>query len=121
MAHFDTSSIDPTLPQVTLTIGGKDRSLAFDYRAMCVVEKLTGVNLLQDSVEANFTLLGAMLFAALLHDDPELTLDEVGSWIHFKNAPVVYQALMSAWWGSLPKAKAESGEANQAAPSPGAA
>lgn len=126
MATYDTSFIDPTRPDVTIKIGGEVRSLTFDYQAICKVEKLTGVNMLQDSVDADFSLLGSMLYAALLpmHNGPEnpLTLDEVGSWINFKNAPIVYQAVMDAWHGSLPKAKADTGEATaQAAPSPGAA
>lgn len=122
MADFDTSLIDPTLPEVSITIGGKKRPLAFDYKSICIVEKLTGVNMLQDAVDADFSILCSMLYAACLPQDADLTLDEVGSWINFKNAPIVYQALMSAWYGSLPTVKTDQGEATaQAASSPDAA
>ena len=114
--HFDTSALNPALPDVTLTIGGKERHLAFDYAAIALAEKLAGVNLLSGTFEASFSTLGSMLYAALLHDEPKLKLDEVGSWINFVNAPIVYQAVLAAWIGSLPEAKPGEAEAQAAQP-----
>ena len=109
---FDTEFLDPTLPDVSLKIGGKVRKLAFDYRAMCLAEQLAKVNLLQGVFDADFTTLGALLYAALLHHDEKITLDEVGAWIHYRNAPVIYDAIKTAWLGSLPKpGEVEPGEA----------
>lgn len=113
---YDLDFIDPTLPDVTLKIGGKERKLTFDYKSITVAEKVTGINLLSDTFDASFTSLGGLLYAALLKDDPTLTLDEVGSWINFRSAAIVYQAVLSAWLGSVPEAKQDdaSGEAQAA-------
>jgi len=109
---YDLDFQDPTLPEVRIRIGGKERKLAFDYKAIVTAEKVAGVNLLNDTFDASFTSLGGLLYAALLHDDPMITLDEVGSWVNFKSAPVIYQAVLSAWLGSMPAAKDETpGEA----------
>ncbi len=102
---FDLDVIDPTLPDVSLKVGGKVRHLVFDYYAIILAEKLTGENMLSGLFEANFTSLGGMLFAALLHSDPELKLETVQSWINFKSAAVIHQALLSAWIGSKPEPK----------------
>lgn len=101
--YFDIDAIDPTLPDVTLKIGGKVRHLAFDYHSIVTVEKLTGLNLLSEAFEGSFTNLGALLYAALLRDDSTITLDEVGSWITFRTAPIISQAVISAWIGSIPE------------------
>lgn len=111
---FDTLGLDPTLPDVVLKIGGKERHLAFDYRAIIMAEKVAGINLLSETFEnISFTSIAGLLYAALLKDDPSLTLEEVGSWIHFSNAPVIYQAILAAWLGSVPKA--EEGATGEAA------
>ena len=98
------AGIDPTLPDVTLEIGGKERQLAFDITSIITVEKLTGINLM-DAVlgDVSITALRAVLFAALMKDDESLTLDQVGHWINHVNFGVIQQAIFAAWYGSLPK------------------
>lgn len=110
--QYDLDAIDPTLPDVSIRIAGKERKLAFDYQAICVAEKLTGQNLMNGLFEADFTTMGGLLFAALLRHDKSLTLDEVGTWINFKTAPIIYRAITDAWLGSMPAA--QDGEAGEA-------
>jgi hypothetical protein len=94
-----------------ITIGGKERHLCFDFNAICEVGKLTGINLLQESVstvEANS--LRALLYASLLHEDSTLTIDLVGSWITMKNLAQVRASILTAWFESVSddEAKVES-------------
>ena len=94
--------LDPTLPDVSLVIGGQERHLCFDLNAVCVAEKSTGVNLLKAAVsEVDATSIRGLLFAALLCDDPKITLEEVGTWITMKNIPNVHKAIVTAWFASI--------------------
>ena len=93
--------IDPTLPNVTLILGGVERHLCYDFASIALVEKTTGINLLQAILsEINFTNLGGMLWASLLKENPTLTGVEVGSWITMTNAQTIYQAIIACWFAS---------------------
>lgn len=93
---------DPTLPDVSLIIGGKERHLCFDMEAIIRVEQLVGLNLFKAAVsEVNATNLRALLYAALLRDDPSLTLEAVSKWITMRNVGNIHQALVTAWFGSI--------------------
>jgi hypothetical protein len=104
------------IPKHTLHIGGKDRTLTFDFNAICTVEEKTGLNLLQASVSTvEAKNLRALLYASLLRDEPALTINEVGSWIDMKNLAAVRAAILDAWFASVDdgeeKADAPMGEA----------
>ncbi len=106
---------DPTLPDVTLEIGGRDRKLAFDMASILTVEQQTGVNLMAAALtEVSATSMRAVLYAALLHDDPDLSIEQVGKWIDFRTTGVIQQAILAAWYGSLPKAKDDDAGEDQA-------
>lgn len=97
--------LDATLPDVSIVIGGVERHLAYDYNAIVLAEKATGVNLLKAIVgEINATNLRGLLWAALVRETPKLTLDEVGSWITPRNVGTIHQALITAWFGSIDEA-----------------
>lgn len=94
--------LDPTLPDVSLVIGGRERKLCFDLNAICMADKATGVNLLKAVVsEVDATNIRGLLYAALLRDDPNLTLEEVGSWITMRNLSNVHNAIVTAWFASV--------------------
>ena len=94
---------DPTLPDVPLILGGKVRQLCFDYAAIVHVDKLTGLNLLKESVSMpTFYTLGALLWACLLRDDPETTFEGVAPLITPQNAPAIHAAVLTAWYKSTP-------------------
>jgi hypothetical protein len=100
--------LDPTLPNVSLILGGVKRSLAFDFNAIVLAEKVTGVNLLKAIVnEITATNLRGLLWAALLKENPELNLEEVGSWITMRNAGTIHEALVMAWFGSVAEVDGE--------------
>lgn len=103
---------DRTLPDVTLEIGGKVRQLAYDFAAICTAEKLTGINLMKAASfqDLSFNDVRGLLYAALLHDEPKLTLEEFdrtcGPQI-MHNLIVCQAAVAEAWFGSVPDPKDE--------------
>lgn len=89
-------------PDVYLEIGGQKRKLVFDFNAICTVNSLTNINLLEASVgTVDAPSIRALLYASLLHDDPTLTLEQVGSWITMRNIGNVRQAIIAAWFASI--------------------
>lgn len=89
-------------PKVYLEIGGKKRKLTFDFNSICTVNDLTGINLLEASVSTvTAPSVRALLFASLLHDEPNLTIEEVGSWLNMSNLVNVRKAITAAWFASL--------------------
>ena len=100
--------LDPTLPNVALILNGIERHLCYDFNAIVEAEKSTGVNLLLAAIEAqSATTLRGLLWAALRKEDPTLTIEQVGSWITMRNAPIIHQALITAWFGSIDEQKDE--------------
>ena len=102
------------MPDVTIILGGQERHLCFDYNADSWVEKKTGLNLLDGPAGSQSAAsLRAILWASLVKENPDLTIDEVGGWIGTRNAPGIYAALLSCWYGSK-----DDGEAPKARTSP---
>ena len=103
------AGLDPTLPDVSLEIGGKERQLAFDFAAIVVAEKVAGLNLLKAARfdDLSFTELRGLLYAALLKNDPTLTLEEVEKWINIHNMGIIQMAIAHAWFGSVSGDEAE--------------
>jgi len=94
--------LDPTLPDVTLILGGVERHLVFDFNAIVQAEKVTGVNMLRASIDSlSAESLRGLLWASLLKENPTLTLDQVGGLITMANAPIIYKAIVTAWFGSV--------------------
>lgn len=109
--------LDPTLPDVSLILNGVERHLCYDHNAIAQVEKITGLNLLYAAASApNAIALRALLWSALLKENPELSLEEVGSWITPRNIPTIHAALQAAWYGSIPEDDGEVGEVQAQAP-----
>ena len=102
------AGLDPTLPDVKLILGGQVRQLCYDYNAIVQVERVTGINLLSAAVSVpSFTILGALLWAALLRHDPELALDAIAPLVTPKTAPAIHAAVLAAWFGSTPEPDAQ--------------
>jgi hypothetical protein len=102
---------DPVLPNVELIVKGETYHLAYDFNAICLAEKETGINLLTSVIgEITASSLRGLLWASLLKENPELTLDEVGALIQPTNIPTVRKAIVTTWFGSVQDPDA-SGEA----------
>ena len=111
---FTVLGLDPTLPDVTLEIGGRVRHLAFDFTAIRIAEKEAGASILKILDDVSVSNIATLLYAALLKDDPKLTYDEVGSWITLKNWPICYQAVVAAWLESAEEKKEDEPAADNA-------
>ena len=99
--------LDPTLPDVELVFNGETYHLAYDFNAIVQAEKVTGVNLLTSVVgEITAQSLRGLLWASLLKDRPEITIDEAGALIKPTNIATIRQAIVTCWFGSVPDAEA---------------
>ena len=87
----------------------KSRRILLDLNAMVAFEEETGKNLFDSKVTAAFTKnfspkdLRALLWASLLHEDENLTLKQVGSWIHTGNMEEIADKLVAAWVAAVPE------------------
>jgi len=90
---------------VKITLGGQERELRFDMNAFAELEDLYG------SIQAGFEALASgkfkpirtMLWLALLHENPNLTEREVGSWISIGDLAEVASKLTEEFSKSLPQ------------------
>lgn len=105
---------DPTLPNVKLEVGGKTYQLSYDFNAIVKAEQETGIDLLTKVLgNVNATSLRGLLWAALLKDQPDITLEHAGGLILLSNIAVVRQAIVAAWFGSARDQGGEAGEAQE--------
>ena len=84
----------------------KERHLRLTLKGMLAFEKLTGKNLLKGFKFKELSLgdTAAMLWACLIHEDKELSYDDVCSMIDFKNLEGAINALSQCLTQSLPEA-----------------
>ncbi|MFW6079005.1 MAG: hypothetical protein ACODAE_05250 [Gemmatimonadota bacterium] len=65
---------------VTLELAGETRRLRYDFNALCDLEDALGRPLSALSEDsAGFREIRAMLWAGLIHEDPDLTLRDAGA------------------------------------------
>lgn len=95
----------------------KERHLRFDLNAIVALDEATGINLLAPGTELGADqlykprVLRAFVWAALLHEDPDLTVLEVGSWLTMPRI----QEIATAVWQSIVQAMPEVDEVSQEA------
>jgi len=96
----------PELDLVTITLD-KERHLRLSLKGMLAFEKLTGKNLLKGFKFKELSLgdTAAMLWACLIHEDKELTYDDVCCMVDFKNLEAVMESLTQCLLGSYPKSE----------------
>jgi len=112
MAQVFNASTNPTLPSVAIVIGGKERPMAFCYKAIAALEgkHQQSVGELLGKVD-RLSLATDLLHAALWRDDQTLTVEQVSTWVTFHNLRPIQDALLATWFGSLPDKDESSGEA----------
>lgn len=86
----------------------KERNLRFDFNAMRAYERLTGHNMLSKSIlnilkDINVDGATTLLWAALVHEDKDLTVDAVGAMLTLGDADRVFGALAQALGAAMPK------------------
>lgn len=100
---------DKVKPRITIQLD-KERHLFLDLNAMVAFEEVTGKNLLQGIAPEALSVkdFRALLWACLIHEDKELTLDDVGTMIHSGNMSELVSKLAQAWDVAMPEPTGES-------------
>ena len=86
-------TIDRSVP---ITLGGESYRLAYPICALMALEKHFGVSLLNGTAKMdpkNLTDVIAFVWAGLLHEHPDLTLDEVARKIYPSDLPALNAAI----------------------------
>jgi hypothetical protein len=93
----------PTIKTVKIDLD-RERALRFDFNALSLFEETTGLNSLDASIwsSLNAKSLRAMLWAALKHDDPSLTQEQVGAMLHSGNIGYITERITEAYKASTP-------------------
>lgn len=89
----------PTSPIVSIHLGGKDWQLRYDFNALIRLEKEIGKSAFDATTFQAIRAqdLRAFIWAGLLHQQHDLTLEEVGSWINPQNMKLVAEAIGKAF------------------------
>jgi len=91
---------------VPITLGGKTRHLRYDFNALVALEKELGLpisdigNLAAGSV--SLSDLRAFIWASLLHENKDLTPEEVGEWLDFSVVGEIADKVSEAFTGAFP-------------------
>ena len=74
---------DATRPTVSIMLD-KERHLLLDFNALAEMERVTGKSVLQEATwdDISATDIRALIWAGLLHEEPDLTLEQVGAMLH---------------------------------------
>lgn len=91
----------------------KERELRFDMNAQVMFEDATGENTLDTAFwkkKMTAKTTRALIWACLVHEDPALTLTQVGRMLTPKNSELVSTALNRALTESSPEAEKEDAE-----------
>lgn len=71
----------------------REREIKFDLNALEMVEELSGQTLDKATKNLNMKTLKVLLFSGLMHEDAELTLEQVGALVTIENLKEVSNAL----------------------------
>ena len=94
-------------PTVTVTLD-KERTLKFGYGAYIKLEEVTGKpigELLDARNLTSATGVRDFIWAGLLHEDPDLTRDQVADMLSFDRLVELQAAITQAIQNSMPKSK----------------
>lgn len=82
-------------PPVMIELDGKQRTLKFDLNALCLFEEAAGIGITEALQKRSMSAIRALLWAGLIHEDPLLTVDDVGK-MEFGGLREMVQSLVSA-------------------------
>lgn len=106
---------------VPLELGGTSRRLRFDMNAYAELEQY-GVNVFDpeslgdlDKLLRSPKMVNQFLRCALLHEEPEITVRDVGALYTARDLPAVVEAISAAIADSLPQSQESEGNAEPAA------
>lgn len=104
-----TKGMDIKGKNITVNLD-RERSLRYDLNAICMIEdRYNDVNeflrSLQKPGPGMMTKIRFLIWAGLLHEDPELTEQDVGRMIDVNNMEEVQQSIMEAMKTGMPDAE----------------
>lgn len=105
------------LKLIDVHLGGRVRKLRLDLGALEDAEEASGYNFLASGVSGlNAKAVSALVWAALRHEDPGLTREQVREWIHLGNLVEVITAIGKAYVEAAPEPKPTKGAKAPGAP-----
>ena len=63
---------------VTIELDGRERVLRYDLNALCMFEESTKLGISEALQTRSMAAIRALLWAGLIHEDPMLTIEDVG-------------------------------------------
>lgn len=87
----------------------KPRTMRLTLRAMARFEEETGKPIFKAMNDLHGKELMVLLWACLLHEDPDLTIEQVGDMVDAPQVEYVVEKIAEVWGVSTPKAKAKNG------------
>ena len=84
----------------------RPRTLVMDFEAMARFEEETGISAWSRDAWNQIRYVPVLVWAALLHEDPDLTVAEVKSWkeiFHIANMAYLSDRLGELWGASMPE------------------
>lgn len=77
----------------------KERNLYFNLNSLEIIEELTGKTLDKLAEGMTISMLKAVVYAGLIHEDKSLTLEAVGDMIGFDDIAILSEAIGQAFGG----------------------
>lgn len=104
----ESKNAQAAMPEIEIELD-KKRKLIFDFNAVCKLEEATGRNALSGETWNSLSAqdVRALLWGALLKDDPGLTIERVGQFINFQNLPKITEAIEKAFRNAAPTSEDE--------------
>ena len=101
-------------PRIKVTLD-KPRIIMFDLNALAAFEETTGRSVLNGLSLEGLAVkdLRALFWAGLLHEDPDLTLQQVGAIVHPGNLMYIFKQINIAMGLAMPDAKEGDGDASR--------
>jgi hypothetical protein len=63
---------------VTIELDGKERALKYDLNALCMFEEHQKIGITEALQKRSMSAIRALLWVGLIHEDPLLTIEDVG-------------------------------------------
>lgn len=104
-----TPGLDPTLPNVSIEIGGETYHLCFDYAALATAERKLSdegirVNMLA-SFDLNAERLPYVFYAGLLKAHPDITFAQASAFISLRSYIDIFLRVKEAFDASMAEPK----------------
>ena len=98
-----------SLPRVKVPLRlDRERTLILSFNALCRAEEVTGINFLMGEFTfSSVRVMRALVWSGLLHEDPTLTLEDVGDLIEAAGVDDIAREIINAFAAAMPKPNPE--------------